>query len=148
MPALIEYILPISNNLMNRKFCILALTLLLLLCFKAESQSQEKVYSVMMMNFAKGTQWPAANSKGNFVIGVVEYPPLAAELLKISANLKLGNRKIEIREFEMLDKIGQCHMLFLPAYKARRLPDVIARLHNDPILLITNKLDYAKKVQE
>ncbi|HEY0656431.1 MAG TPA: YfiR family protein [Chryseosolibacter sp.] len=99
----------------------------------------------MMMNFAKGMQWPASASKGNFIIGILEYPPLASELQSVSGKLKLGNRKVEIREFETPDAISECHILFIPAYKAKRLPDVLAKIGNFATLVVTNKIDYAKK---
>jgi hypothetical protein len=113
--------------------------------FTANGQSQEKIYSVMMMNFAKGMQWPANSSKGNFVIGVLEYPPLASELSTLTGNLKLGNRKIEIKEFDTPESISDCHILFVPAYKAKRLPDVLTKIGNFATLIVTNKMDYAKK---
>lgn len=97
------------------------------------------------MNFAKGIHWPSTASKGNFVIGVLEYPPLANELSDLSDNLKIGNRKIEIREFASPETIGECHVLFVPAYKAKRLPDVLSRIGNAATLIVTNKMDYAKK---
>lgn len=117
----------------------------LIFCTRANAQSQEKIYSVMMMNFAKGIHWPSTASKGNFVIGVLEYPPLASELSDLSGNLKIGNRKVEVREFGSPETIGECHIIFIPAYKAKRLPDVLARINNAATLIVTNKMDYAKK---
>ena len=110
-----------------------------------EAQSQEKVYSVMIMNFAKGMQWPAQNLKVNFVVGILEYPPLATELKSRAETFKLGNRKVEIKEFDAPEAVEGCHILFVPAYKAKRLPDVLARIGNSPTVVITNKMDYAKR---
>lgn len=108
------------------------------------AQSQEKAYALLMMNFIKGIQWPANSANGKFVIGVLEYPPLAAEL---NAAIKSGkiSRPVQVREFESVDDVTQCHMLFIPAYKARQLASLTGKLGTAPTLLVTNKMDLAKK---
>jgi hypothetical protein len=108
-------------------------------------QSQEKKYAVMMLNFAKGMQWPENVSKGNFIIGIYEYPPLASELSAYVSSTKLGARSIEIKEIGSPDEIEKCHMLFIPAYKTKRLPEILTAIENKPVLIISNKMDYAKK---
>lgn len=118
----------------------------LMLCpSKVRSQSQEKIYSALMVNFARGIQWPDAATSGNFVIGVFEYPPLAAELNATTASVKIGNRNILVKEFGRPEEIGGCHMLFIPAYKAKTLPDVLDKIGTRSTLIITNKMDYARK---
>lgn len=122
------------------------LVIVLMACpFRVRSQSQEKIYSALMLNFARGIQWPDAGASGKFVIGVFEYPPLAAELNAVTASAKIGNRKIEVKEFVRPDEISGCHILFIPAYKARTLPDVLDKVGARPTLIITNKMDYARK---
>lgn len=111
----------------------------------AWSQSQEKIYSAMMLNFARGMQWPEKKTGGNFVIGVLEYPPLAAELGATTASTRIGSQKIEIREFLRPEEVDGCHMLFIPAYKARTLPAVLNKIGLQPTLIITNKIDCARK---
>lgn len=130
---------------MKNVFVLVSVFAICGLCITGNGQSQEKIYSVMMMNFAKGMQWPAAASKGNFIIGILEYPPLASELAGLTGNLKLGNRKVEIREFDAPENISHCHILFVPAYKARRFPDVLSRIGDYATLIVTNKMDYARK---
>jgi hypothetical protein len=109
------------------------------------TQSQEKIYSVMMMNFSKGIHWPAEAVNGNLIIGVLEYPPLAAELINISSNNRLAYRKVEVREYMRVEDIDKCHILFIPAYKAKKLPDVLAHISRYPTLIVTNKPDLARK---
>jgi hypothetical protein len=108
------------------------------------AQSQEKVYSVMMLNFARGMQWPGSPSR-NFVIGVLSYPPLTAELNQTISSARVGNRKIEIREYASADEVGVCDMIFVPAFKARSFDNVLEKIANGPILVVSNKMDLAKK---
>jgi hypothetical protein len=106
-------------------------------------QSQEKVYSVLMINFAKGIQWP--DIPGDFVIGVLEYPPLAEELNSSTKTIKINSKRIQVREFAHAEEIKNCHMIFVPAYKTRQFPAVLDKLGASSTLIITNKMDLARK---
>src|SRR5688500_5893752 len=126
---------------MRQRTLSIVLILVFGLYIEVEAQSQEKVYSALMLNFARGIQWPGGTDNGNFVIGVLEYPPLAAELGASTGTIRIGSKKVSVREFSHADEIGKCQMLFIPAYKARQLEAVLAKLGNDPTLIITNKMD-------
>jgi hypothetical protein len=108
-------------------------------------QSQEKVYSALMINFAKGIHWPDTPEQGDFVIGVLEYPPLAEELNSSAKTIKINSKKIQVREFAHAEEMKKCHIIFVPAYKTRQFPAVLDKLGTSPTLIITNKMDLAKK---
>jgi hypothetical protein len=136
-------------NISKSKFAH-ALGVVMLICSCAfapvdNTQSQEKVYTLLMLNFARGIQWPDVPKKESFVIGVFEYPPLASELNNAASSTKIGSRKIEVKEFTRTDEISGCHILFVPAYKARSFDAVLNKLGSEPTLIITNKSDLAKK---
>jgi len=107
-------------------------------------QSQEKEYAIIMLNFARGIQWPDASSK-KFTIGVLNYPPLVAELNQVFTAAKLGNKKIEILEYSSTDDIDHCEMLFVPAFKSRSFEAILTKVGSKPILILTNKADMARK---
>lgn len=108
------------------------------------AQSQEKAYAIFMLSFARGIQWPETAS-GNFTIGVLGYPPLVAELNQVFTSTKLGNRKIEIREYSSTEEIDKCQMLFVPAFKTRSFENILAKVGTQPTLIFTNKIDMARK---
>ena len=107
-------------------------------------QSQEKIYALHIMNFAKGLQWPDYHNGKNFIIGVLEYPPLSSELKNSSKTVKIGNRNVEVIEFSSPNEIKDCQILFMPAYKAKLFPAVLTQLRADPTLIVTNKMDLAR----
>ena len=124
-----------------------AISLSILLCSlttPSVGQSQEKAYSIFMLNFARGIQWPESSNK-SFVIGVLGYPPLVTELSQVFTSTKLNNKKIEIQEYHSADEIGECQMLFIPAFKTRSFENVLAKVNSKPTLIVTNKADMAKK---
>ena len=119
--------------------------LLVMLPWRADCQSQEKTYATLILNFARGVQWPGNSSKEKFTIGVLEYPPLASELNTAAKTARVGAKKIEVLELSAVDDITKLDILFIPAYKAKALAPALERLGTDPTLVITNKIDLAKK---
>lgn len=132
----------ISKNKLSATF-LLAIPILFWV-LPAFGQSQEKIYSVTMLNFARGMEWPRS-SQDHFIIGVLGYPPLAAELKLTASNAKVGNRKILVREYASADEIKACDMLFIPAFKSRSFDNVLERIKDEPILIVSNKTDFARK---
>lgn len=96
-----------------------------------------------MVNFVKGIQWPGTESK--FVIGILAYPPLAAELNQAFSTAKIKNHTIEIREYTSVEEIETCQMIFIPAFKSRSFDKLIEKVGATPTLIVSNKLDMAKK---
>lgn len=119
--------------------------LLLVVANPGNAQSQEKVYSHLILNLSRGIVWPGTASTEKFVIGVLEYGPLASELENIAVNSKIGSRRLEIKELASVEDVEGCNILFIPAYKAKALTGVLSRLGTYPTLIITNKMDMAKK---
>ncbi|RAV97934.1 YfiR family protein [Pseudochryseolinea flava] len=109
------------------------------------AQSQEKVYALLMLSFAKGIQWPDLPSGQKFTIGVLEYPPLAAELTTSVGSSKIGTHTVEIKEFAHADEVSNCQIIFIPAYKARQLAQVVNKLGKSSVLIVTNKTDLIQK---
>jgi hypothetical protein len=109
------------------------------------AQSQEKIYSALILNFARGIQWPVLKQGEHFVVGVLGYEPLADELLAQVDKIKVGDKKIIVREYGSIDEVKDCQILFIPAYKGRLLQPILDKIGAQPILLITNKTDSALK---
>lgn len=111
-----------------------------------QDQSQEKQYSTLILNFARGMQWPAADASDEFVIGVIDYQPLASELGKGAPAFKAGSKKIVVRELSSsaID-LGECHILFVPAYKSKSLTKIIDAVGTAPTVIVTNKPNLARQ---
>jgi hypothetical protein len=119
-------------------------TILISHCLSAAAQSQEKIYSVFILNFVKGIQWPE-NTPNKFIIGVLGYPPLAAELSQTFSASKIKNHIIEIREYSSVEEIDGCQIIFIPSFKARSFDKLLSKVNTRPVLIVSNKMDMAKK---
>lgn len=115
--------------------------------FQNESagQSQEKAYSALLINFARNFQWPASSVKDRFVITVFEYDPLANELDAMLSTAKVNGKNVEIKRITSVSEIDGSQILFLPAFKGKMLPEILDAIQKKPTLVITNKMDLAKK---
>jgi hypothetical protein len=129
----------------NAPKIVLSVVTALVLALNSHGQSQEKNYATLILNFSRGMVWPATAASEKFVIGVMEYPPLVAELTNAVQSLKLGTRQIQVKELRTIDEANTCQILFIPAYKAKSLPVILDRLGSNPTLIVTNKFDLARK---
>jgi hypothetical protein len=132
------------NKLNGPKIVLLAM-MVLTVTVNSHGQSQEKNYATLILNFSRGMVWPASAASEKFVIGVMEYPPLAAELGSAVQSLKIGTRQIQVKELRTVDEARNCQILFIPAYKAKSLPVILDHLGSNPTLIVTNKFDLARK---
>ncbi len=101
--------------------------------------SNHKIHSIFIYNFAKYTQWPASSQSGDFIIEVLGRSPLADELAKVVANKTVGTQKIVVRRITSPDQLSGAHMVILPGTESRHFEALQARLKGKPTLLITEK---------
>lgn len=106
---------------------------------KVSAQSQEKIYSLFLMNFARGIDWSAAKRE-HFTIDVLSYPPLEAELIGLCSKTKINGKKIEVRLINDLSE-ARGQILFLPAFKAKLLPKALER----QLLVVSNSPGIARR---
>ena len=102
------------------------------------AQSQEKSFSLLILNFAKNIQWPQYSRDDSFTIGVYNYEPLLSELQKSSAHQRIGSRKIILKEVRYPEEATGCDLLFIPAFKSRSIPEVKKITDHSTTLLVTN----------
>jgi hypothetical protein len=125
-----------------RRLCILSS--FFICTFPAHPQSQERAYATLIVNFARGIQWPSNSIKEKFIIGVMEYDPLSEEIESMVSNMKVNGKVCEVRRINTLSDIDGCQIFFLPAFKGKMLQHVLDKVQSTPVLVITNKIGLAK----
>lgn len=134
-----------TRDSLSIPFAVIVLVLINFLPGTLTAQSQEKIYSLMILNFAKTINWPTTGTETKFIIGVVEYPPLVAELkATVQSSTRINGKTVEIRELVSPEEARGCQILFLPAYKAKWLPRIIQNIPVQPTLIVSNKSDVAR----
>lgn len=117
---------------MNRRHISAITTLLAMLIagrLTAEGQPTDvetNLKAAFLYNFTRYIDWPS-NSDRIFVIGIVGSSDLKDALQEIARSNSADNRRIVIRQFETLDQITPCQMLFISSRSKLSLSGVLGK---------------------
>jgi hypothetical protein len=114
------------------------LLLFAFLSFQAQAQDEYQAKAFFLYNFTRLIEWPA-NSKGEFVIGVVGNSPIYNNLTAIAQGKKVGNQSIVIKQFKSPEEITSCNILFVANGAINKLEDVKARVSNHHTLIVGDR---------
>jgi hypothetical protein len=104
------------------------------------SQAQNyNLHTVFIYSFTRYVIWPDAYNQGEFEILVLGESPMYEALQKMAQMKKVGDRTIKVTKIANAGEIRKCNMLFLPAGKSADLNDVVAKVNNQSILIITEE---------
>jgi hypothetical protein len=117
----------------------LFLTIIFFLSLISQSfcQSQERIYALFMVNFARGIDWPQQADKKEFTIDVLSYAPLAAELEQLAATTKIHGKSLKVRRIEDVVE-AKADIIFVPSFKYKVLPALSSNTALKPSLIISN----------
>jgi hypothetical protein len=105
----------------------------------SQVNSVSQAQSMFIYNFSRLIQWPAGNSNGEFVIGVMGDNELYNSLVAFVANKKVGSQSITVKKFDDPQSISRCHILFIGDAKVSKFSDVILRVQGFNSLIITER---------
>lgn len=98
-----------------------------------------KLHSVYIYGFTRYVIWPDAYNQGDFEILVLGDTPMMEELKALAAAKKVGDRPIKITRIASATEIKKCNILFVPATQSALLADVVSKVSNQSILIITEE---------
>jgi hypothetical protein len=116
--------------------------------YRGECKAQDvdyKAYTLFVYNFMKYVEWPEAQSKGDFVVGVLGDSPINKELSVLAASKKLKGRNIVIRKYDSPEQALDCHLLYVSAGKSSAVKNLNAQAKDKPILVVGEREGLAKK---
>jgi len=105
----------------------------------AEREFEYKVKAAYLYNFAKFVDWPAdafADPKSPLTLCVLGDDPFGPALDQTVAGESVGGRPIAVRRGARLAELKGCHLLFVGRAERGRLREVIAALHDGPVLTV------------
>lgn len=121
---------------------------LILTGFAVRTQTESEEYSVkavFIYNFTKFIDWTSYNSGDEFIIGILETSPILNPLTEIAKTKKVNDKKIVIRQYNNLEDIGFCHILFIPQNSSISLDEILKKASTHGVLIISEKQEYCKK---
>lgn len=134
-----------QSNQFRSLLAIAAVLVLALPCGADEPSQEYKVKAAFIFNFAKFIEWPRevfSSADAPFVIAVVGADPFNGALEQAVAGKKVGTRRVEIRHFDSVDKIGPCQILFVPTTDGESQARIIQKVENDHVLTIGESDDF------
>lgn len=120
------------------------LPFLLVLSIAAFSQSYQ-TQSVFIFSFTRYIQWPEDRNTGDFEILVLGDTPLMAELKTMSEKKKVGDRAIKVTKISSAAEFKKCHILFIPSDKSPLLPEVLTKVADQSVLIVTEQTGMGQK---
>lgn len=132
----------------GRLLALLILSLMALgLCWPdtslAQKPSEYQIKAAFLYNAPKFVDWPPQGlSSTNFTIGVLGDDPFGP-LLEQLATRTVKGKKIVIKRVSSLDRAAESDLLFIAASEQRRLPAVLGRLRELPVLTISDITGFA-----
>lgn len=117
-----------------------AAALLLLLALPAAAQAPEyDVKAAFLFNFAKFVEWPAgafAGERAPLTICVFGDDPFGRSLDAVVQGERVGERGLAVERPERIGDLDGCHVLFVSGSERERLPEVLARVEEEPVLTV------------
>ena len=99
-----------------------------------------KLHPVYIYSFTKYVIWPDAYKEGDFQILVLGDSPIIKELGNMASAKKTpDNRNIVVTKIQSPDDIKKCNVLFVPLGKSKLLAEVLGKVGNQSILVITEE---------
>lgn len=136
---------------MQRFFFITAL-LLFLLSFMAalpaasraaDEQLEYKLKAAFLLNFAKFTRWPEADSEtSKFRLCLVGSNPLGGAANGLSGKL-VGDRPIEVTVLESISGVGACDMVYLSRSDEGKTAELLTAAGGQSRLTVSDRQDFA-----
>lgn len=93
----------------------------------------------------KYIEWPEAQSKGDFVLGVYGDSPMIKELQTLAAAKKIKGRNIIIKKISSESESEGCHLVYLVSSKSGTIKTFSENTKGKPILIVAEREGLAKK---
>ncbi|GAL84719.1 hypothetical protein MYP_1947 [Sporocytophaga myxococcoides] len=109
---------------------------------------QEGEYSLkaaFIYRFTEYVDWGGLKNSEEFKIAILGDTPLTANLIDIAENVAVGNREISVEEFDNLNEIDDCQILFVSRDSTTPLQAILNKFERRETLIVTEKDGYGEK---
>jgi hypothetical protein len=97
------------------------------------------LHTLYIYSFTRYIIWPEDYTKGDFEILVLGDTPLFDALQEMALKKKVGDRSIKIVKINSPSEIRKCNILFVPSGRSSQINDVVSKISNQSILIITEE---------
>ena len=130
---------------MKKASVVLIGLLMIIVSFQSAWAQKEKYHSIFIYNFSKYVKWPDAQNSGKFVIAVLGTSAIQKDLRAMAAVKQVNGMEIEVKQFNTLKDLPDCHILYISATESGKIDQVISKTGKRPILIVTDQPGLTKK---
>ena len=104
------------------------------------SSQDDKYKAMFIYNFTKQIEWPAKETKGDFVICVVNQDNMLKQLKEIAKGKTVGKSTISVVGAKNIDEISKCQILYLPTDESSsdKIKSAVAKLGSAATLIVSD----------
>jgi hypothetical protein len=111
-----------------------------LLTFAAKGLAQEENFiAISIYNFTRYIDWPQEDAASDFVIDVIGHKSVYDKLKDLTADRKIGNRRIVVRYLATVNDITKSEILFVGFWQSKEMPKVLAKIGSAHTLITSEK---------
>lgn len=101
--------------------------------------------AAFIYRFLEYVEWESNNKSNAFEIAVLNESPITGMLTEIAKDNTVKNKKMHIMEYDDLNEIGFCNILFVSQSYTNPIEAVISKFSNKNVLIITEQIGYGAK---
>jgi hypothetical protein len=112
-----------------------------------EGPTEHQVKAAFLYHFARFVEWPrpaGADSTAPFVFGVLGQDPFGRDLDEVVRGKTIQGRPVTVRRCSGAAEADSMQLLFVSASEAPRLPGILKRLAQRPVLTVGETPDFAR----
>lgn len=114
-----------------------------------EIKNKENTYKIVYLErFCRYVEWPKnANhiTYNKFKIGIIGENPFGNQINTFFNKRKIKNRQVEVTEIKNIANINKFDLVFVSNTKNNDINTIVNTANGNPVLLIGDGLDFAKK---
>jgi hypothetical protein len=133
-----------------KKYIILFITIITLVggssFMSSQSDTQEYVLkAAFLYRFTDYVDWGNTNGGDDFTIAILGRSAITPPLIEIAKEKKVLGKRIVVKEYDDVNDIGACQVLFVSNSYKSDIESVVSKLGDKPILLIAEQPDACAK---
>lgn len=105
----------------------------------SEVRPEYQVKALYLYNFLLFVDWPekAFDTSGTFTIGILGKDPFGEAFDPIKGK-KIKGRKVMIKQFDRVQDLSFCHLLFISSSERSRMPRIIEKIKGWSVLTVSD----------
>jgi YfiR/HmsC-like len=113
---------------------------------QAKPSREYELKAAFLFNFAKFVEWPSnafANPEAPFLVCVLGPDPFGSVLDDALRGKAIAEHSVNVIRVQHVADISGCQILFVAASESHLLPEILAKLHGQCVLVIGETNDFA-----